>query len=167
MSDGKNAGNPYTVLTNNWCEVGTDCRRARSGLPRSGAESSRGIVQQKERILVIESNDLILGLLERWLGEVGYAVDVETLQALPQAAGERGEPHLVIIDVPTPRSAEKAIKSVREVHASPILLLSARFMRGIGSSTSAARQFGVRKVLQKPFTRGELLSAVGEAIGGQ
>lgn len=125
-------------------------------------------MKQKGRILVVEPNDLILGLLERWLGEAGYTVVVETSQRLPQTVGEGGEPHLVIIDVPAPRSAEKIIKSVREVHASrPILLLSARFRRGTGSSISVARQLGVRNVLPKPFTRGELLSAVGESIDGQ
>jgi DNA-binding response OmpR family regulator len=137
--------------------------------PRNRIEQSpsRGIVQQKGRILLVESNDLILDLLERWLGEAGYTVVVGTSQSLPQAVGEGGEPHLVIIDVPAPHSAEKTIKSVREAHARPILLLSARFRRGAGSSISVARQLGVRKVLQKPFTRGELLSAVGEAIDNQ
>ena len=123
-------------------------------------------MQQKGRILVVEPNDLILGLLERWLGEAGYTVVVETSQSLPQAVGEGREPHLVIIDVPAPRSAERIIKSVREICASPILLLSARFTRGTGSSISVAHQLGVRKVLPKPFTRGELLSAVGESIDG-
>lgn len=113
-------------------------------------------MRQKGRILVIESNDLILGLLERWLGEAGYAV----------AADEPGEPRLVIIDVATPRSAEKIIKSVREAYASPILLLSARFRRGTASSISLARQLGVRNVLPTPFTRSELLSAVSESIDG-
>jgi len=121
-------------------------------------------VQQKGYILVVEPNDLILGLLERWLGEAGYTVIVGTSQSLPQAVGEGGQPHLVIVDVPTPRSAEKIIKSVREVHAGPILLLSARLRRGTGSSISVARQLGVRNVLPKPFTRAELLSAVGESI---
>jgi len=124
-------------------------------------------VQQKGHILVVEPNDLILGLLERWLGEAGYTVVVGTSQRLPQAVGEGEEPRLVIIDVPTPRSAEKIIKSVREAHASPILLLSARFSRGTGSSISLARQLGVRNVLPKPFTRDELLSAVCESIDGQ
>jgi len=122
-------------------------------------------VQQKGRILLVESNDLILDLLERWLGEAGYTVVVGT-SSLPQAIGEGAEPGLVIIDVPTPRSAEKIIKSVREVHAGPILLLSARFRRGAGSSISVAGQLGVRNVLPKPFTRGELLSAVSESIDG-
>jgi DNA-binding response OmpR family regulator len=139
----------------------------RARIPRVGAESSRGFVQQKERIVVVEPNDLILGLLERWLGEAGYTVVVETWQRLRQAVGGGANPHLVIIDVPTPRSAQQLIRSVREMHDCPILLLSASFVRDVSSSISVARQFGVRKVLQKPFTRGELLLAVGEAIAGQ
>jgi DNA-binding response OmpR family regulator len=122
-------------------------------------------VQQKGLILVVEPNDLILGLLERWLGEAGYAVVVEASQGARQAPGEGLRPQLVIIDVPTPRSAGRIIKSVKEVHASPILLLSATFRRGAGSSNSVARQLGVRHVLPKPFTRGELLAAVAESIG--
>ena len=97
----------------------------------------------------------------------GYTVVVEASQRLPQAVGEGGEPHLVIIDVPTPRSAEEIIKSVREVFAGPMLLLSATFRRGTGSSSYVARRLGVRKILPKPFTRGELLSAVGESIDDQ
>ena len=124
-------------------------------------------MQPKGRILVVEQNDLILRLLERWLGEEGYTVVAGASQSAAQAVGEGGEPELVIIDVPTPRSAENIIKSVREVHASPILLLSARlFRRGTRSSISVARQLGVRNVLPKPFTRGELLSAVSESIDG-
>jgi len=129
---------------------------------------SRGIVQQKGRILVVEQNDLILRLVERWLGEAGYTVVAGTSQSLPQAIGEGGEPELVIVDVPTPRGAEKIIKSIREVHTGHILLLSARlFRRGTRSSTAVARQLGVRNVLPKPFTRDELLSAVDESINGE
>jgi len=121
----------------------------------------------KERILVVEPNDLILGLLERWLSEAGYSVVVEDWQRLTQAMGEGPEmPDLVIIDVPTPRAAGPMVRSARQVFASPILLLSARFRRGTSSSSDLARQLGVRKILPKPFTRGELLAAVGEAIDG-
>ena len=135
--------------------------------PDRDQSTSRGIVQQKERILVVEPNDLILGLLERWLGEAGYTVVVETSQRLPQALAKEENRISSSSTSRRPCSAEKIIKSVREVHASPILLLSARFRRGTGSSISVARQLGVRKVLPKPFTRGELLSAVGESIDGQ
>ena len=121
-------------------------------------------MQQKGRIVIVEPDDLIRGLLERWLGEAGYAVVVGASQTLLGTVAEGGAAHLVIIDVSTPHSAENIVKSVREAHAGPILLLSARFRRGTNSSISVAQQLGVRNVLPKPFTRDELLSAVGESI---
>ena len=121
-------------------------------------------MQQKQCIFVVEPDDLILGLLERWLDEADYTVVVGVAQSWPQVVGAGEEPCLVIIDVPTPRSAEKIIKSLREVYAGPILVISGRFRQGTGSDV--ARQLGVRMALPKPFTRGELLSAVGESIDG-
>jgi two-component system, OmpR family, response regulator CpxR len=122
------------------------------------------IVQQKKRLLVVEPDDQILGLLERWLSEAGYAVLVEASPSQLGAVTDGEVPHLVIIDVPDPLGAEKIIESVRQVHDSPMLLLSARFRRGMGSSRSVAHQLGVRKVLPKPFTHDELLSAVSESL---
>jgi DNA-binding response OmpR family regulator len=124
-------------------------------------------VQHRNRILVIEPDDLILGLLERWLGEAGYAVIVEEAQNFRRALREEREPNLVIIDVPRPRDAGTIIQSIRQVYAGPILLLSARFRRGTSASNHVACQLGVRKVLSTPFTRGELLSSVGESMVGQ
>jgi DNA-binding response OmpR family regulator len=121
-------------------------------------------VQQKGQILVVEPDDLILGLLQRWLGEAGYPVVVAGAKRLARPAGVAEEPRLVIIDVPTPRAPGQLIRSVREVYASPVLLLSARLRRGTGASSFVARQLGVRKVLPKPFTRDELLAAVAESI---
>jgi DNA-binding response OmpR family regulator len=126
-----------------------------------------GIVQQTQRIVVVEPDDQILGLLEQWLGEAGYAVVVETSLKLPQSPGSGEDPHLVIIDVPEPLGAEKIIESVRQAHAGAILLLSARFRMGAGASSAVARQLGVSSVLPKPFTRDELLSAVGESLDGR
>ena len=124
-------------------------------------------MQKKQRILVVEPDNQILGLLERWLGEAGYAVVVETSLRPPQAVGNGLDPHLVIIDVPEPLGAEKIIESVRQVHAGAILLLSARFRQGMGSSSAVAHELGVSNVLPKPFTRDELLSAVGESLAGE
>jgi DNA-binding response OmpR family regulator len=121
-------------------------------------------VQQKGRILIVEPDDLIGGLLERWLGEAGYTVIIQALRELSDAHIVGEGPQLVIADVPSPRSAEKIIHALRQEYASPILVISARFRRGLGSSTDVARQLGVRRILPKPFTRGELLAAVGESI---
>ena len=129
----------------------------------SRSSNQRGTVKEMVRILVVEPNDLILGLLERWLGDADYEVSVASSLIGLRGRGE-APPHLVIIDVPTPRAAQKMISSVREVFSGPILLLSGTIRRGTSSSGYAARQLGVHKVLPKPFTREELLSAVSESI---
>jgi DNA-binding response OmpR family regulator len=56
-------------------------------------------VQRRDYILVVEPDDLVRELLERWLGEAGYAV-------IARAAGDpapEGRARLVIADVPSPR----------------------------------------------------------------
>ena len=105
-------------------------------------------------IAIHEHDDLIRELLERWLGDAGYAVG---------APGDEATA-LVIVDLPSPRGAQALIEAMRAVYSAPILVLSGRFRRGLAGSTEAARRLGVKKVLPKPFTRDELLSAVRESI---
>ena len=95
---------------------------------------------------------MIRPLLERWLDEEGYQVASGFVR-------EKGKPALVIADVPDPKSAQRLIASLQE-YAAPVLLLSARFRRGLAGSAEAARRLGVKRVLPKPFTRKELLAAV-------
>jgi DNA-binding response OmpR family regulator len=117
-------------------------------------------VQRKDYILVVETDDLIRDLLERWLGEAGYAV-------VAREAGDpapAGRARLVIADVPSPRREGARIALLQAAYQAPRLVLSARFRRSHGASATAARQLGVQKVLPKPFTRAELLAAVSEAI---
>jgi len=122
------------------------------------------VVQKKGYILVVETDDLIRELLERWLGEAGYTVVVRTLRKLLENRIHDGVPHLIIVDVPRPRSAEALIQSLQAVYPNPILVLSARFRRGLGTSMDVASRFGVRGILPKPFTRKELLNAVSESM---
>jgi len=117
-------------------------------------------VSGKGYIVVVETDDLIRPLLERWLGEEGYSV-----VAPGQPAPARGElPCLVIANIADPGGADALIAGLRSAYRAPILALSARFRRGLGSSQQAARRLGVRRVLPKPFTRTELVLAVREAL---
>ena len=111
-------------------------------------------MNRKGFIAVHEGNDLRRQLLERWLGEAGYSI---------RPMGSES-PALVIADVPSPRAAPSRIEALRAVYAAPILVVSARFRRGLEGSSEAARRLGVKKVLPKPFTRTELLSAVDEML---
>jgi DNA-binding response OmpR family regulator len=113
-------------------------------------------MNSKGYVVVLEEDGQIRELLERWLGEDGYRVTVD------RAAN--AEPVLVIANVPEPQAASGLIRSLQQEYAAPILILSARFRRGLAGSAEAARRLGVEKVLPKPFTRKELLAAVRESV---
>jgi DNA-binding response OmpR family regulator len=118
--------------------------------------SGKKHVNPKGYVVVFEDDALIGSLLDQWLTRAGYRV------ARPGDVSETA-PMLVIADVPDPRAAETVLGPLRE-YAAPILVLSARFRRGLAGSAEAARRLGVTKVLPKPFTRTELLDAVRASL---
>ena len=111
-------------------------------------------------IVIVEPDDLIRELLDRWLGEAGYSVIVSAKDHSSAVV----KPQLVIADISSPGSSGTTIEALRAAYSAPILALSARFRRGLGGSSEAARRLHVGKVLPKPFTREELLAAVREAV---
>ena len=110
------------------------CRRSRSVI---WGHVPQGRREPKGFVLIHDEDVLIRELLERWLGEAGYAV---------RASGD-DVPCLVIVDVPHPRRAQALIQSLQAVYAAPVLVLSGRFRRGLAGSAETARRFGVKKVL--------------------
>lgn len=117
-------------------------------------------MSSKGCIVVVEPDDLIRELLERWLGEAGFqAVAVAKDHALPMVM-----PRLVITDISEPSSAGATIEALQAAYAAPILATSARFRRGLGGSSEPAQRLHVGKVLPKPFTREALLRAVRDCL---
>jgi DNA-binding response OmpR family regulator len=116
-------------------------------------------VSLQGHIVIVEPDDLIRELIERWLAEAGYRVTA----ALKDHEVPRAMACLVIADISDPGTAASTIRLLQDAYSAPILALSARFRRGLGGSSDAARRLHVGKVLPKPFTREELLEAVHEA----
>jgi len=108
-------------------------------------------------LLIIEADDLIRGLIVRWLTEAGYRVTSDDSQPGPFA--------LVIADIPNPGQAERVLKELGERHGAPILPMSGRFRHDRAASEGVARRLGVLRALPKPFTGEELLAAVEACLG--
>jgi DNA-binding response OmpR family regulator len=115
-------------------------------------------------IVLIEPDDLMRDVFLRWLRDAGYAVTSCPLHTIVDARPSARPPCLVITDVPNRQAATAIVERVSHAFSSPILVVSARFRRGLRSSSDVARRLGVSAVLPKPFTREELLDAVCEAI---
>src|SRR5438874_7618426 len=129
----------------------------RAATPKS-THASRNHVSLQGHIVIVEPDDLIRALIERWLAEAGYRV----IAAPKDHDSPMAMARLVIVDISDPGTATSTIRSLQDAYSAPILALSARLRRGLGVSSEAARRLHVGKVLPKPFTREELLAAVHE-----
>ena len=111
------------------------------------------------RILVVDTDRALLGLLEEWLGAQGCVV-VSEQDGAPGAG--TGRFPLVIVDVPHPRRGgiELLQRVAAEHPATPIVALSSTFFPGIDSTGGVARTLGVACVLPKPVARESLITAV-------
>ena len=114
------------------------------------------------RVLVVDADAALYGLLAEWLGALGC-----TLEHARSCAHEDAQRFdLVVIDVPFPRQAgADIVRSVaRERPQAPIVVLSSSFFAGIEPGGAVARSLGVSAVLPKPLKREALLAAVRKAL---
>jgi len=115
-------------------------------------------------IVLIEDDQLLRDLLVECLSVEGYCVQ-------PRANGEPacpGDPaDLVIVDLFMPRhEGEARLQAIkRQYPQAPVLAIAGQFRPGLDGSSLAATALGVRHVIAKPFSRGDLLSAVLGLVG--
>lgn len=99
------------------------------------------------RILIIERDDLIRGLLVEWLVEAGYEVQLGDPWRAPSAKADDNAIGLIIADICMPKGQDAESTRVLKLAypGAPIIAVSARFLSGLAGSAAAARQLGVRK----------------------
>jgi CheY-like chemotaxis protein len=114
-------------------------------------------------IVIIEEDKLMRELLMEWLSAEGYSVR----SAAPGDAPAPDKADLVIVDVYMPRrEGAKTLRAVKAAYPeTPLIAISGQFRPGLVGPCTAADALGVRQVVAKPFTRRDLLAAVGCAIG--
>jgi CheY-like chemotaxis protein len=115
------------------------------------------------RVVIIEEDKLMRGLLVEWLGAEGYSV--RTAASGDAKAPDKAD--LVIVDVYMPRQeGAKRLSAIRAAHpGTPLIAMSGQFRPGLRGSCTAADALGVRQVIAKPFSRRDLLAAVESVIG--
>jgi signal transduction histidine kinase len=119
---------------------------------------------RNERIMLIDDDPHVRGLVEEMLDELGYEVDAVDHGAAGIALLDRQVPSLAVIDFAMPgiNGAEvaKAIRAKRP--GLPILFLS-----GYADTSALQSAIGNAPLLRKPFGSDELASAVRAAIDGE
>lgn len=115
-------------------------------------------VPREPRILVVDTDRALLGLLGEWLDLCGCQLVSEQ-----DAGGGQDDPYaLLIVDVRNPRCGgiDLLQKLARAHPGTPIIALSSTFFPGIDSTGGVARTLGVACVLPKPVARESLINAV-------
>ena len=111
------------------------------------------------RILVVDTDRAVLGLLEEWLDVCGCRVESDQNHA---ATANSGRFDVLIVDVPHPkRGGMELLQQLAARHpGTPIIVLSSTFFPGVESTGGVARTLGVARVLPKPVGRESLITAV-------
>jgi two-component system, OmpR family, phosphate regulon response regulator OmpR len=105
------------------------------------------------RILVVDADPALRGLLEEWLAEEGCRVIGQDAQQ---------DPDLVVFDLPLPRQAGASLaRQLAARHPGKRLVaLSSNFFAGVETNGAVARTLGVDAVLPKPLTRQALIGVL-------
>jgi DNA-binding response OmpR family regulator len=108
-------------------------------------------------IALYEKDDLMRSLLKEWLSEAGYRVSAVG----PGEASPGTDTDLVIVSIYMPKNGgAQLVRQIQAAHpGAPVIALSGQFRSGLSTVGATARELGVRQVIAKPLSRGDLLEA--------
>jgi DNA-binding response OmpR family regulator len=109
-----------------------------------------------ERVLLIEDDDRLAGMVSDYLGQSGFVVEHVTSGELGLARLSRGDFDAVLLDLMLPGADGFEIcRRIRSNHDLPILMLTAR---GDDTDRIVGLELGADDYLPKPFNPRELLA---------
>ncbi len=116
----------------------------------------------KQRILVIEDETDIAGILEYLLIDEGYEVTVADTGEKGLAALEGGIYHLVVLDLNLPfMDGLTVCNRIKQTNSVPVIILSARDR---DSDVISGLEIGAEDYMTKPFNHREFILRVGKIL---
>jgi DNA-binding response OmpR family regulator len=123
---------------------------------RSGRGSRLAAMSRMDRILVVDDDPELRGLLSEYLSDVGFAVDLAGDGEQMRQAMARTMPDAIVMDLMLPGTDGLTLtREVRAKSSVPILMLSAR---GEEIDRVVGLEVGADDYLPKPFSPRELLA---------
>jgi CheY-like chemotaxis protein len=117
----------------------------------------------RNRILVIEDEEVMRELLRLHLSSAGYAVEVAEDAIAAGYAVLKGAPDLIICDVEMPHM--NGLELFAALHADPTLpRVPVIFLTSFEEGEGRARELGAAEYLNKPVRLEELLAAVSRHL---
>jgi CheY-like chemotaxis protein len=118
------------------------------------------------RILVIEDNHVLCGMVLRMLVAAGHEVQAAVDGKVGLACYRQQRSDLVITDILMPETEGlETIRALRRHDPGVKIIAMSGADRGrAGGYLELAQKFGARRILSKPFTQDELLTAVAEVL---
>ena len=121
-----------------------------------------------KRILLVDDDDRLRDTLSEVLKRAGYDVEDASNGAIALNKYRRAPSDLVITDIVMPE--REGLETIRELRRhDPGVRIIAISGGGVGSARTylaTATAFGADRIIAKPFSRAELLSAVEETLDG-
>lgn len=119
------------------------------------------------RILIIDDNDELRGMLKLFLADAGFQVEEASNGVEGLKLAQKNRPDLVIVDILMPEKG--GLETIQDMHRDApdlkVIAISGGFKHETDSQSPFAEMFDVQRTLSKPFAPSELLKAVREVLG--
>lgn len=121
-----------------------------------------------KKILIIDDEPHILLMLKKMLEKYDYEIDLAANGVEGLELFRKSKPELVITDIIMPeKEGLETIREMRRIRPDlQIIAMSGGGKVSADSYLEIARIFGAKKVIAKPFTKQEMVSAVQELLKG-
>lgn len=118
------------------------------------------------RILVIDDEEVIRAMLQQFLEDAGYAVDVAPNGKIGMRLCRQNRPDVVITDLVMPE--QEGLETIGELRTSfpqiKIIAMSGKFIDQKVDFLSVARHLGAIRTFSKPFSLQELHAAIEDVL---